>query len=158
MSSASVIPRVGVGVFVIDEESGKFILGQRQNSHGSGTWALPGGHLELHESFAECARRETLEETGLNITDIRFLTATNNIKIDGDKHYVTIFVVAKRSDENAEPQLLEPEKCSSWIWQTWDEFLGWVEKNREGNPSDQELFKPMIDLIEQRPDLSPFRR
>ena len=158
MSSASVIPRVGVGVFVIDEESGKFILGQRQNSHGSGTWALPGGHLELHESFAECARREILEETGLNITDIRFLTATNNIKIDGDKHYVTIFVVAKRSDENAEPQLLEPEKCSSWIWQTWDEFLGWVEKNREGNPSDQELFKPMIDLIEQQPDLSPFRR
>jgi 8-oxo-dGTP pyrophosphatase MutT (NUDIX family) len=35
---------------------------------GDGTaWRLPGGGLEPHESLAECARREVLEETGLPV-------------------------------------------------------------------------------------------
>jgi 8-oxo-dGTP pyrophosphatase MutT (NUDIX family) len=31
-------------------------------------WLCPGGGLEPHESLAECAKREVLEETGLNVT------------------------------------------------------------------------------------------
>jgi 8-oxo-dGTP pyrophosphatase MutT (NUDIX family) len=34
---------------------------------GSGAWGLPGGGLEPHESIAECARREVLEETGVSV-------------------------------------------------------------------------------------------
>lgn len=30
-------------------------------------WKLPGGGLEPHESLAECARREVLEETGIPV-------------------------------------------------------------------------------------------
>ena len=30
-------------------------------------WTLPGGGLNPHESLAECARRETLEETGIPV-------------------------------------------------------------------------------------------
>jgi phosphatase NudJ len=30
-------------------------------------WRLPGGGLEPHESLAECARREVLEETGIPV-------------------------------------------------------------------------------------------
>jgi phosphatase NudJ len=33
----------------------------------SGAWGLPGGGLEPHESLAECARREVLEETGIPV-------------------------------------------------------------------------------------------
>ena len=64
VSDATVIPRVGVAVFVINEK-GHILVGKRTGSHGAGTLALPGGHLELHESFHECAARETYEETGL---------------------------------------------------------------------------------------------
>ena len=64
ISDATVIPRVGVAVFVINEK-GHVLVGKRIGSHGAGTLALPGGHLELHESFHECAARETFEETGL---------------------------------------------------------------------------------------------
>jgi 8-oxo-dGTP pyrophosphatase MutT (NUDIX family) len=36
------------------------------SAEGHGTvWRLPGGGLEPHESLAECARREVLEETGI---------------------------------------------------------------------------------------------
>ncbi len=58
------VPRVGVAVFVINEK-GHVLVGKRTGSHGAGTLALPGGHLELHESFFDCAAREVLEETGL---------------------------------------------------------------------------------------------
>lgn len=64
VSDATVVPRVGVGVFVINEK-GHILLGKRTGSHGAGTLALPGGHLELHESFFDCAAREVYEETGL---------------------------------------------------------------------------------------------
>lgn len=59
----------------------------------------PGGHLEYGESFAETAARESLEETGLEIGNIKFLTATNDIFGEG-KHYVTIFVTAQITGEN----------------------------------------------------------
>ena len=34
---------------------------------GTGAWGLPGGGLEPHESLADCARREVLEETGVTV-------------------------------------------------------------------------------------------
>ncbi|CBQ73543.1 conserved hypothetical protein [Sporisorium reilianum SRZ2] len=63
-SDATVVPRVGVAVFVSNEK-GHILIGKRTGSHGAGTLALPGGHLELHESFYDCAAREVYEETGL---------------------------------------------------------------------------------------------
>lgn len=36
--------RVGIGVFVFKD--GKFLMAQRKNAHGDGTWSVPGGHLE----------------------------------------------------------------------------------------------------------------
>ena len=35
-------------------------------------WGLPGGHLELCESFEEAGSRELLEETSLNISSKDF--------------------------------------------------------------------------------------
>jgi ADP-ribose pyrophosphatase len=58
-------PRVGVGALVIHE--GKVLLVRRGVSPSKGLWAVPGGSLELGESLAVCAERETLEETGVVI-------------------------------------------------------------------------------------------
>lgn len=119
-------PKIGVGV-VIHDGKGNIIMGERAGSHGAGTsllhalscfsgtstWDLnvsiyllcpgtmqcPGGHLEYGESFAETAARESLEETGLEIGNIKFLTATNDVFGEG-KHYVTIFVTAEIMGEN----------------------------------------------------------
>ncbi|KXL45991.1 hypothetical protein M433DRAFT_33538, partial [Acidomyces richmondensis BFW] len=120
-------PRVGVGIFVFrGRNDPHFILGQRKGSHGAGTFALPGGHLEYGESFEECASREAMEETGLELENVRFLTATNSIFHMSKKHYVTIFVMAiakSRPDGSpSEPKNMEPEKCEGWIWVTLDEM------------------------------------
>ena len=42
--------KVGVGIFVYNDKN-QVLIGKRLNSIGHGTLALPGGHLEHHQSF-----------------------------------------------------------------------------------------------------------
>lgn len=109
-------PRVGVGVLVV--RAGKVLLGQRLGSHGAGTWALPGGHLEFGESPADCASRELLEETGLPCRSFTDGPFTNNVFQTEGRHYVTLFLIAR--GVHGEPQVCEPEKCAGWAWFPWD--------------------------------------
>ena len=78
-------------------------------THEPGTWSLAGGHLEFDETFEQCAVRETKEETGLDIEDVRFLTALETFwDWQGKRyHYVTIFMTAfaKARQDEAEPEL-----------------------------------------------------
>jgi 8-oxo-dGTP diphosphatase len=111
-------PRVGVGVIIVKDN--KVLMGERKNSHGNGSWAFPGGHLEFGESWEECARREVKEETGLNIANIRFGSVTNDLFVKENKHYITIFMIADYIE--GEPQVLEPHKCSGWQWFEWNEM------------------------------------
>jgi 8-oxo-dGTP diphosphatase len=108
-------PRVGVGVLVI--ENGRVLLGKRKGSHGAGTWSAPGGHLEYGESIENCAEREVLEETGLRIRELQHGPFTNTVFEAEQKHYVTVFVLAKR--ESGVVETKEPEKCEGWEWFDW---------------------------------------
>lgn len=156
MTSATIVPRTGTAVFILNSKN-EFVFGKRKGSHGQGTWALPGGHLELYETFEECARREILEETGLEIEDVKYLTATNSPRIDGNKHYITVFMVGRPKDPEAQPQLLEPNKCEGWEWISWDTMLDWYKDYHSENKRAEKnvLFTPMADLVEQRPGVRP---
>ena len=107
--------RVGVGVMILKE--GKILLAQRKGSHGAGKYAFPGGHLEHGESFADCAIRETREEAGIEITNVRFQFVANLIHYL-PKHYTHIGMIADW--KAGEPQVLEPEKSESWGWYALD--------------------------------------
>ena len=111
-------PIVGVGVIVL--RNGLVLLGERIGSHGSGTWAPPGGHLEFGESVEQCAAREVLEETGLQLQDIKAGPYSSDLFASEQKHYVTLFVIASSSEGEAE--VLEPTKCSRWHWFRWSEL------------------------------------
>jgi len=101
-----------VGLAVIIQKEGKVLLGKRKNSHGEGCWGFPGGHLEYGESFEECAQRETLEETGLEIKNLKSGITTNDIFEKEEKHYVTVFMICDYLSGNVE--IREPEKCEIW--------------------------------------------
>jgi 8-oxo-dGTP pyrophosphatase MutT (NUDIX family) len=55
----SLVPSVNC---VVDNNAGEILLIERTDN---GNWSLPGGAMELGESVAEAAVRETLEETGV---------------------------------------------------------------------------------------------
>ncbi len=110
-------PKVGVGVMILKD--GKVLLGKRKGSHGEGEYAFPGGHLEYMESFEDCALRETKEECGIQIQNIRFQFLAN-VTTYVPKHYVHIGLVADW--KSGEPKVLEEEKCDSWNWYELDEL------------------------------------
>lgn len=120
--------KIGVGVFVFKD--GKFLMQKRQGSHGAGTWAPPGGHLEFGETFAEAARREVLEETGIIIANLAIAAVTNDIFVEEGKHYVTVWMVSDW--QSGEPQIIEPHKCVDQQWYSFDDlpeplFLPWQQ-------------------------------
>ena len=94
-------------------KDGTVLLHKRRGSHGEGEYSFPGGHLEYMESIEDCARRETKEECGIEIQNIRFQFLSNVMKY-APKHYIHIGVIADWA--SGEPQLLEPEKAESWGW------------------------------------------
>ncbi|CAA3015739.1 nudix hydrolase 1-like [Olea europaea var. sylvestris] len=112
-------PELGVGVFLL--KGNKVLLGRRRTAVGRNTFALPGGHLEFGESFEQCAAREIKEETGLDITDIEFLTVTNNVLSEPKPiQLIAILMRAVVADPEQTPVNLEPEKCDGWDWYDWD--------------------------------------
>ena len=134
MNTEIMRPSVGIGVFI--RKDGKILMGKRKGSFGGGTWALPGGHLEMGETLEDCVVREISEETGLEIQNIKFITAQNNIFDDGKpRHFVTLLF---SSDwKSGEPKNLEPDKCERWEWFTWGDF-------------PEPLFIPTRDFIKTR--------
>ena len=108
-------PKVGIGVIVIKD--GKILIGKRTTSHGAGTYAFPGGHLEHLESFEDCAKRETMEEAGIEIENVRFSFVTNLVAY-APKHYVHLGLVADW--KSGDPKVCEPDKCGGWDWYDFD--------------------------------------
>lgn len=129
-------PKVGVGVIIV--KNGKVLLGKRKSALGQGDWCFPGGHLEFNESWEECASRETAEETGIAIKNIRFYTATNDIFLKEKKHYITIFMLSDY--DSGDVKIMEPEKCEKWEWFEWKRL-----------PAP--LFLPIQNLLKK--DLTP---
>jgi len=108
-------PEVGLGVVV--KKVDKVLLIRRKGSHGAGSWCFPGGHLEHMETFEDCAKRETKEEAGIEISNVGFTGVTNDFFPEG-KHYVTIFVSSNW--ESGEAKICEPDKCEEIGWFGWD--------------------------------------
>lgn len=121
-------PRVGIGVFIF--KAGKFLMLKRQGSHGADSWSIPGGHLEFGESFADTARREVMEESGLEIKNIRFGAVTNDIFLAENKHYANVWLLSDW--ESGKEEIIEPNKATDIGWFDFDTlpsplFLPWEE-------------------------------
>jgi 8-oxo-dGTP diphosphatase len=171
-AAATTTPRIGIAVFVLHPVPNtlppqfKFIMGRRLGSHGSNTWALPGGHLEHGESFEACAIRETLEETDLDIEDAKFLTVTNDLMPNlkdgtgGTLHYATVFMVARVKPGSGAVgageglcmpnlKIMEPLKCGGWEWVSWEDLEGWarkqIDRERDGDGSKDRVHNEAVN-------------
>ncbi|MAF80822.1 DNA mismatch repair protein MutT [bacterium] len=115
------LPKVAVATFI--RRDGKILLGKRKGTRGAGKWGVPGGRLEMWEDLTEAATREVKEETGLDVTNLKLVTAAQEMfknDIDERVHYVTIFFVADLAEGEAE--VMEPDSCEEWEWFAWDDM------------------------------------
>jgi len=124
------VPRVGIGVIIVNNR--KILMLKRKNSHGDGSWAFIGGHLEYGETPEEGATREVLEEIGLKIKNPKAVTFTNDFFPKEKKQYITIFVITKY--DGSKFTINEPDKIEALEWFEWGKF-----------PSP--LFTPVENLI-----------
>ncbi len=118
--------RVGFGVMILKDN--KILLGQRHvdpakadsELHGEGTWTMPGGKLEFGEDFIQGAKREVLEETGVDISNehIEVISLSNDMVPDA--HFVTIGLICRAF--NGEAQVTEPDEITQWKWFTLDDL------------------------------------
>lgn len=65
--------RILIHVCTIVQNRGRVLIVQEGKAAVNGRWNLPGGHLEMGEAIQDAARREVLEETGLEIEPLGLL-------------------------------------------------------------------------------------
>lgn len=91
---------VDTAIFTTRDGEPLVVLVERAREPFIGTWALPGGFVEVDEDLADAATRELREETGLNIPAgaLTQLGAYGNPGRDPRMRVVSIVFWAYRSD------------------------------------------------------------
>ena len=81
---------IRVGCSVLIKSNNKLLLGIRNKEPNKGLAITPGGGVELFENMINTVKREIMEETGLEITNIKQLK-TYEIINKPDEHRIIIY-------------------------------------------------------------------
>jgi len=71
-------PTVSAGAFLSDCTGRRLVI-RRAKEPGRGLLGVPGGFIDIGETAEEALRRETLEEVGVTIADIRYVCSCTNL-------------------------------------------------------------------------------
>ncbi len=105
---------VGAGIFVLDEQNRLMMMKRSDN----GCWGLPGGGTEPGEVVEDAAKRETFEETNLEIGEMSFFGVFSGPELyykypNGDEVYNVIIIYSSR-DWHGEVKL--NDEHTEWKW------------------------------------------
>ncbi len=94
---------VDAAVFAWVEGRAKLLLVQRKHEPFQGSWALPGGFVEIDEDLPEAAARELAEETGLEDVPLEQLHTFGKPGRDPRGRTITVvyFGIATRDQQQA---------------------------------------------------------
>jgi ADP-ribose pyrophosphatase YjhB (NUDIX family) len=110
------VPTVGGLIF---DSSGRMLLVRTRK--WSDLWGIPGGKIEYGESSEAALRRELLEETGLELADIRFVMlqdCVNSPEFYRQAHFLLLNYVC-RMERDSLVRLNGEAQAHAWV--TWDE-------------------------------------
>ena len=127
---------VGAAILVVDHQD-RLLLMKRSDS---GCWGLPGGATEPGERVEEAAKRETLEETGLQIGDMELFGVFSGPELyykypNGDEVY-NVTVIYRSNDWQGDVRINDEHTEFSWF-------------PRDEIPHSKLISPPILPVIEQ---------
>ena len=100
--------------FILNDKKELLLIKRSENDvHKPGAWEVPGGRLSHGEDFAIGLRRETREETGLDIEVISPIKVHSFAREDGEKITMTTFLCRLAS---ANQQVMLSKEHSEYCW------------------------------------------
>ncbi len=110
---------VGCGAFILNEK-GELLLQLRNKAPEKEYWSIPGGKVELFETFEEAVKREVKEEVGVEVEVNRLLGICDHIIKNEGRHWVSPSYLCKIV--KGVPKLMEPAKHLDMKWFAFDEL------------------------------------
>ena len=87
------LPKVIVSALI--EKDGKFLLSKETLEDGKEHWIIPGGTVEFGETLEQALNREIMEELGLCLESVSFITFKETMNLKYDYHTVIFFFRAR---------------------------------------------------------------
>jgi 8-oxo-dGTP diphosphatase len=110
-------PKQKVATICYAENGGHFLFLLRKKEPFAGYLVPPGGHVEKDEDVESAIRREFLEETGLEIVDLKLKMVTSEI---GPEHYNWILFIFTGKTNGSD--FVESDE-GKLVWVKKDEIL-----------------------------------
>jgi ADP-ribose pyrophosphatase len=128
-------PIVGVGVLI--EEYGRYLLVKRAAEPDAGLWSIPGGLIEVGERAADAAAREALEETGLTVEILGRVDVVDRVVRDPDGNVRYHFVIIDFHARPLSGKMRAMDDALDAVWVTPEEFI------------DYELTPTLVELLKR---------
>ncbi len=129
-------PIVGVGVLI--EEDGRYLLVKRAAEPDAGLWSIPGGLVEVGEKTADAAVREALEETGLSVEVMNRVDVVDKIVRDDDGKVRYHFIIIDFQARPLSGEMRPMDDALDAAWAAPEDFTKY-----ELTPTLVELLKRM---------------
>lgn len=104
-----------VVLFTIRQDALSVLLIQRGNPPCQGMWALPGGFLNIDEDLETCAKRELLEETGVEGVYLEQLYTFGDPKRDPRERVISVTFYALSQSDHLTPKASSDAALTAWF-------------------------------------------
>lgn len=106
-----------VHLFLIDD-TGKILLARRFNTgYEDGNYSVVAGHVEENETIRQAARREAMEEAGIDIAleDLQFIHVMHRRREKSHQpDRIDFFMLVE--NWKGDPTIMENDKCDDLAW------------------------------------------
>jgi 8-oxo-dGTP diphosphatase len=103
-----------VALFTLRNGALCLLLIQRANPPFQGSWALPGGFLEIDEDLDDCALRELQEETGIEGVYLEQLYTFGSPDRDPRERVISVAYFALARSDSLRPKAASDARALAW--------------------------------------------